>query len=131
MQAASQDFDIVVGIIDGDKQSVPRYFDSFEFKSEENNVQIWKKSGHEEYLLIIVGQKIGIETFILWNAEQVGITLDTYGFETVAKKLRPKFKSVSIETDPNYLRLLTDLHARQAPGFLTLERILNDFINPN
>lgn len=127
MQAASQDFDIVVGIVDGDKSSKPRYYDSFEFKAEENNVQLWKKPGSEEYLLIIVGEKIGIETFILWNAEQVGISLDTYGFETTAKRLRPKFKSVNIETDPNYLQLLADLRARQAPGFQTLERILNSF----
>lgn len=128
MQAASRDFDVVVGIIDGDKTSKPRYFDLFEFKIEENNVQLWKKSDSEEYLLIIVGQKIGVETFLLWNAEQVGISLETYGFEKTAKKMRPTFKTVAIETDPNYLRLLSDLHTRQAPGFITLERILNDII---
>lgn len=127
--AESGDFDIVIGIVDGDKSSKPRYFDSFEFLSEENNVQLWKKPDSDVYLIVIVGEKAGIETFILDNAKAVGLNLVTYGFETNAKKLGKKsFKTVAIETDPNYFQLLADLHAQQAPGFITLERILNDII---
>ena len=127
--AESGDFDVVVGIVDGDKASKPRYFDSFEFLSEENNVQLWKKMDSGVYLIVIVGKKIGIEAFILDNAKAVGISLIEYGFETDAKKLGTKyFKTVAIETDPNYLRLLNDLHTHQAPGFQTLERMLNDLI---
>jgi hypothetical protein len=127
--AESGDFDVVVGIVDGDKSSKPRYFDLFEFQLEENNIQLWKKPDSDVYLIVIIGKNVGIETFVLDNARAVGVSLVTYGFETNAKKLGRKFfKTVAIETDPNYLQLLADLHTRQAPGFLTLERILNDFI---
>ena len=132
MKSASRDFDLVIGIIDGDKTSKPRYFDAFEFVSEENNVQLWQKTNSKvEYLIVIIGKRIGIEAFMLQNAEQVGVSLYDYGFEATVKRLRPRFKSIGIEADSNYQQFLTDLYTRKAPGFLTLERILNDLIISN
>ncbi|UFH52927.1 hypothetical protein [Spirosoma sp. KNUC1025] len=64
----------------------------------------------------------------MWNAAQVNLNVADYGFHTDVRQLGVKLKSRSIETDPDYLKLLKDLHTRQAPGFLTLERILNDII---
>lgn len=83
------------------------------------------KPGSNQYLLII---DKAIETFLLWNALQVNLIITDYGFNTDVKQLGARLKSRAIETDPNYLRLLSDLHAQQAPGFITLERILNDLI---
>jgi hypothetical protein len=127
--ADSGDFDRVVGIVDGDKTSKPRYFDSFELMFEKDNVQLHKKSGAEEYLLVIVGKKVGIETFLLTNAEHVGVNFQDYGFDTAMKELKPRFKSVNIETDPNYRQLLTDLHALNAPGLITLQTLLHDLFH--
>ena len=130
MVVACYEFDIVVGIMDDDKTSIARYFDDFQRISEENNIRLLKKPEKEIYLILIVGRKVGIETFLRWNAEQVGIDLADYGFvidDTVkAKKRFSKFKKEAIKINPNYRRLLTDLYARSAPGLITLKTILYD-----
>ncbi|WP_461051332.1 hypothetical protein [Spirosoma arcticum] len=79
----------------------------------------------QQYLIVI---DKAIESFLIWNAERVGIDMQAYGFSPTVKLLRRQTKLPTIETDPNYLQLLTDLNARQAPGFLTLERILHDLV---
>ncbi|GAB2592185.1 hypothetical protein GCM10027190_45720 [Spirosoma areae] len=76
---------------------------------------------------IVVVDK-AIESFLLWNAECVEIDVSIYGFYNRTKHFRNQTKLPTIETDPAYYKLLTDLHTRQAPGFLTLERILNDLL---
>ena len=123
MKAAATGFDIVVGIIDDD-ETKPRYFDNFDKISEENNVQLLRKPDSNEYLIIIMFK--GAESFLLWNAQAVNLNVADYGFTNTVKGLRPRLKSPLIETDPNYLRLLADLHARKAPGFVTLHHLLND-----
>lgn len=130
MVAASQEFDIVVGIMDNDKTSTARYFDDFQWVSEGNNVRLLKKPEKEIYLILIVGRKVGIETFLRWNAEQVGINLSDYGFlidyTKKGKKKFSQFKKEAMKTDPNYRRLLTDLRALNAPGLITLQTLLHD-----
>lgn len=125
MKAAAKDFEVVAGIVDTD-QTTPRYFDLFIVLSEENNIRLLQRPSSGEYL--IMNTFTGIERFILWNAQQVDIDLIEYGFEKDVKLLGKRLKKLAIETDPDFLRLLSDLHARQAPGILTLERILNDLI---
>lgn len=101
------------------------FFKSFDVMQERHRL-ILKKNLSTNQAIIIIDK--AIETFILWNASQVSINMLDYGFAIDAKRLGDQFKSPSIETDPDFLRLLTDLHARQAPGILTLERLLNDLI---
>ena len=125
MKAAARDFEVVAGIVDTDT-TTPRYFDLFELVKEENNIRFLHRPESGEYL--IMNAFSGAEAFIIWNAKQVGIDLTDYGFANTVKGLIPRLKKLAIETDPEYRRLLTDLHARQAPGILTLERILNDLI---
>ncbi|WP_421827337.1 hypothetical protein [Larkinella sp.] len=85
------------------------------------------KPDSAEYVIII---DKAIESFLIWNAEQVNLNLALYDFPIKPKLLGEKLKTPSIQTDPNYLQLLTDLHTRQAPGFITLENLLNDFLTP-
>ena len=125
MKAAAKDFEVVAGIVDNDITK-PRYFDSFELISETNKVQLLQKPNSGEYLIVIMFK--GAESFLLWNANEVGISLADYGFATTVKGLIPRLKNIAIETDPDYLRLLTDLHTLQAPGFVTLHQLLNDLI---
>ncbi|MVM30198.1 hypothetical protein GO755_09145 [Spirosoma sp. HMF4905] len=115
---------ILIGFVDNDKRT-PTYFDDFDTITVENKVIFKKKQLVEHYLLVI---DKAIETFLIWNAQQVAIDLAEYGFTSNLKRLCQLMKRTTIGSDPNYLRLLTDLHTRQAPGFQTLERILNDFI---
>lgn len=113
-----------IGVVDNDKRKPP-YLLLFDGIIEENKVCLKQKGGRQNSLLVI---DKAIETFLLWNAEQVAIRLPDYGFPEDIKLLGRTLKTSAIETDPNYLRLLTDLRTRQAPGILTLERILNDLI---
>ena len=127
LETVKSDAVVLIGIVDNDKHK-PRYLRTFQTIEELNKVCFQHIPGANQYLLII---DKAIETFLLWNAAQVGLDMADYAFSSDIRSLGVKLKSQSIETDPNYLRLLTDLHTRRAPGFLTLERILNDFINPN
>ncbi|GAB4045042.1 hypothetical protein [Spirosoma litoris] len=124
LQTVRSDATILLGIVDNDKHK-PRYLREFETIEESNKVCFKHKPASNQYLIII---DKAIETFLLWNASQVNINVVDYGLSTDVRVLGGKLKSLAIETDPNYLQLLTDLHTRQAPGFLTLERILNDLI---
>ncbi|ADB37523.1 hypothetical protein [Spirosoma linguale] len=124
LQTVKSDDTILIGIVDNDKHK-PRYLREFETIEERDKVCFMHKPGSNQYLLII---DKAIETFLLWNALQVNLIITDYGFNTDVKQLGARLKSRAIETDPNYLRLLSDLHAQQAPGFITLERILNDLI---
>jgi len=124
LQTVRSDATILLGIVDNDKHK-PRYLRAFEPIEELNKVCFLHKPNSNQYLIII---DKAIETFLLWNAAQVNLTMADYGFTTDVRQLGAQLKRLAIETDPDYLRLLTDLHALQAPGFLTLERILNEFI---
>ena len=118
----------LIGIVDNDKKlniHCKGFFKSFDV-SQERDKLILKKNFSTNQSIIIIDK--AIETFILWNASQVDIDMFDYGFAVDPKRLGDQFKSPSIETDPEYLRLLTDLRTRQAPGILTLERLLNDLI---
>lgn len=124
LETVKSDSIILIGIVDNDKHK-PRFLRSFQTIEESNKVCFQHIPESNQYLIII---DKAIETFLLWNAAQVNLNIVEYGFAADIRSLGAKLKSQAIETDPNYLRLLADLHARQAPGFLTLERILNDLI---
>jgi hypothetical protein len=118
----------VIGIIDKDVTykpgRQPPYFDDFILDETVNKLTYGHKPNSSQYLIML---DKAIETFILWNAAQVAIQVTDYGFPENLRKFCKVLKSTTIETDPNYLRLLTDLRTRQAPGLITLQRILHDF----
>ncbi|CCH55206.1 hypothetical protein BN8_04447 [Fibrisoma limi BUZ 3] len=113
-----------IGFVDNDKR-VPPYLQSFATVLEENKIVIKRKGQTQQYLIVV---DKAIESFLLWNARQIGLHVSDYGFSSDIKTFGKALKTSSIGSNNNYLQLLADLHARQAPGFLTLERILNDFI---
>lgn len=120
---------IVVGIIDKDvtykPERKPTYFNDFQLEELGNKLTYGRKPGIHQHLILI---DKAIETFLLWNAARINLDVRLYNFSGDFKVFRRQIKSATIGTNLNYLQLLTDLHARQAPGFVTLERILNDFI---
>jgi hypothetical protein len=124
LETAKSDATILLGIVDNDKHK-PRYLREFETIDESNKVCFKHRQDSNQYLIII---DRAIETFLLWNAAQVSIKVTDYGFNSEIKQFGAQLKRQAVETDLNYLRLLADLHTQQAPGFLTLERILNDII---
>ncbi|MFD2570209.1 hypothetical protein ACFSUS_06155 [Spirosoma soli] len=113
-----------IGCVDNDKR-VPPYLLTFNTVLEQNKVLLKQKSDSNKYLIVI---DKAIESFLLWNARQISIDVSVYGFTDDIKLFGKALKTSSIGANSNYLQLLTDLRERQAPGFLTLERILNDLI---
>jgi len=119
----------VVGIVDKDvtykPERKPTYFNDFVLEEIGDKLTYGRKPGTRQQLILV---DKAIETFLLWNANQVNVDVSLYGFSGDLKVFCKQMKSATIGSDPNYRRLLVDLHTHQAPGFLTLERILNDFI---
>lgn len=113
-----------IGIVDNDKR-VPPYLVNFNTIFEQNRVALKRNDRANQYLIVI---DKAIESFLLWNAQQVGLNVTDYGFINDVKPFGKALKTSAIGGNLNYLQLLADLHARQAPGFLTLERILHDVI---
>ena len=116
------DESIRIGFVDNDKR-IPPYLLHFSTISEENKVLLKRNKQTNQHLIVI---DKAIESFLLWNAGQVGLKVADYGFIPDLKAFGKVLKTSAIGSNPNYLQLLTDLRARQAPGFLTLQRILND-----
>ena len=113
-----------IGVVDKDKRTPP-YLLTFDPAVESNKICFKRKDNLPHYLIVI---DKAIESFLLWNATQVSVNITDYGFPDEIKPLGKILKTSAIGANPDYLRLLTDLHARQAPGILTLERLLNDLI---
>jgi hypothetical protein len=122
LETVKSDAVTLLGIVDSDKHK-PRYLHHFEPLEEINKLYFCHKPESNQYLIII---DRAIETFLLWNALQVNLTLSDYGFPIEVKPLGARLKRQDIESDANYLRLLNDLRDRQAPGFITLQRILHE-----
>jgi hypothetical protein len=114
----------LIGFVDDDKR-VPPYFDDFEIIDSVDRVILKKKSDKQQYLIVI--QK-AIESFLIWNAEQVGIDLTDFGFPTDVKSLGNRLKSLQIEKDESFQALLAALDNQNAPGFVRIRSILNGLV---
>ncbi len=117
-----------IGIVDNDKKldrQCGGFFGTFNPVQQQHHLFVRHHPANEQIVIIL---DKAIETFLLWNAEQVGISIEKYGFSLTLKELGNQFKTPTIETDPNYIHLLTDLYTRQAPGIITLKNLLNDFV---
>lgn len=119
-----EDAGVRIGVVDNDKR-VPPYLLTFETVFEQNKVFLKRKGMTDQYLIVI---DKAIESFLLWNAEQVNLNVIDYGFINDVKLFGKALKTSAIGTNSDYLQFLTDLHTRQAPGFLSLERILHDLV---
>lgn len=126
MQNASLD-ECIIGIVDNDQEKrVPLYLREFDIIESANRILHKKKVGTNQTLIVL---DKAVESFLLWNAEQVQFDVTTLGFPTVPKLFgRRHLKYEHLDSDSDYTALLNILHTRQAPGFQTLERILNDLI---
>jgi hypothetical protein len=126
MKASAEE--CIIGIVDNDKEKrIPPYLLSFKTQYVDNRVIVKHNPSTNQSLLVI---DKAIESFILWNAEQVGLDISQYGFPLVPKLLGRRLKYEYIDTDSDFQLVLSELKNRQAPGFITLENILNDFLTP-
>jgi len=118
----------LIGIVDNDKKlniHCQGFFQAFELVSEQDKLIVRKHPETNQHLVIV---DKAIESFLIWNATEVDLDMTEYGFDKSVKQLGIQLKTPTIETDPQYKQLLTDLYDRQAPGFVTLQRILSELI---
>jgi len=118
----------LIGIVDNDKKldiHCKGFFRAFGIVEHYDKLFVRKHPLTNQHIIIV---DKAIESFLLWNAESVGIDVRQYGFDRSVKHFGLQLKTPSIETDPTYLQLLADLRTKQAPGLLTLERLLHEFI---
>lgn len=125
LETVRSDAVTLLGVIDNDKHK-PRYLRLFETIEEKDRL-CFKAIPNSNQFLIVIDK--AIESFLIWNANAVGVDLADYGFSAEVKQLGARLKRQDVETDPNYLRLLTDLHVQQAPGFITLQRLLHELVS--
>ena len=119
---------ILIGLIDNDKlKHTPRYFDDFIEIERGQCVSFRQKEDVrvEHYLIVL---ERAIETFLLYNAAQVGINVADFGFSEVQKEFQKNLKSQQIEDSENYQSLLKALRDQQAPDFIKIEAFLNQFL---
>ncbi|WP_159472116.1 hypothetical protein [Dyadobacter sp. 3J3] len=114
----------LIGFVDDDKR-IPPYFDDFEIIDSGDKVILKKKLEKDQYLIVI--QK-AIESFLIWNANQVGIDLAEHEFPKDVKLLGNRLKSLQIEKDENFQKLLIALDNQNAPGFVRIRSILNQLV---
>lgn len=119
---------VLIGLIDNDKlKHMPRYFDDFvEFERGKRVSFRQKEDVRVEHYLIVLDK--AIETFLLYNAVQVGINVADFGFSGIQKEFQKSLKSQQIEDSENYQSLLQSLRIQQAPDFVKIEAFLNQFI---
>jgi hypothetical protein len=119
----------LIGIVDNDKKlniHCKGFFAGFEQILYTDKVFLKRHPITHQHLVVI---DKAIDSFIWWNANEVDIDIKHYEFDSSSiKRFAMQLKTPIIETSSNYSQLLTDLYLSQAPGILTLERILNDII---
>lgn len=119
---------VMIGLIDNDKlKHMPRYFDDFAEFDRGGRVSFRQKEDlYVQHYLIVLER--AIETFLLYNAEQVGIKVADFGFSEIQKEFQKSLKSQQIEDSENYQSLLQALRIQQAPDFVKIEAFLNQFL---
>lgn len=116
----------LIGVVDNDKKldiHYQAYFKRFDLVLQENKI-IYRRFTEctiPQHLIIL---DKAIETFLLWNAQQIGIDVENYGLKKNPKQLGFALKQVNIGDNNEYRRLLIDLS--NSPGFITLRRILEE-----
>ena len=126
MEAERNDTVILVGFVDNDKR-IPPYFRDFEEIDCGNRVLFKQKEDYSVQHFLVVLDK-AIETFLLYNAAQVGINVADFGFSGIQKEFQKSLKSQQIEDSENYQSLLQSLRIQQAPDFVKIEAFLNQFL---
>lgn len=117
---------VLVGIVDDDPlPRQPTYLKDFDLLEKENRVLLKKKPGKDHY---VVSVQPAIEKFLIENCKSVGEKLSNYGFPDDLKQFTKHTKKPEIEQNQRFIDLLKELKNKNAPGILTLEKMLTQFL---
>lgn len=115
---------ILVGIVDDDRRQ-PTYLKDFDLLEKENGVLLKKKPGAEHYVISVMP---AIEKFLIENCKSIGEKPSDYGFPDDLKQFCKHTKKPEIEQNQRFIDLLKELKTKNAPGMLTLEKMLTQFL---
>lgn len=115
-----------VGFIDNDKKNVPPYFDEFE-TVDENDALIFKKHpGTNDYVIVA---KPAIEKFLLSQLDELNKKPSDYDLPDDFKEFRKQLKSMRIQHNEGYKRLLADLVAENTSGITFIKNKITGLQN--
>ncbi len=114
----------LIGVIDDDKRTPP-YLDDFQRVKSANAVSLKKKPGHEHYVIVV---SPALEKFIISNCQMVGITLPDFNLPDNLKQLTKITKKPHVSSNTNINDLLMELKRLSAPGIVSLETFLREFL---
>ncbi len=116
---------ILIGLIDDDKHKPP-YFNDFQEFDRGQRVSFRRKASTNQYLIVL---EKAIETFLLHNAEAVGLNMPDFGFSDNLRDFKHQLKRMSIGSNVDYLKILTELKQKRAPDFVKIDIFLSVFID--
>nr|WP_256969616.1 hypothetical protein [Crenothrix polyspora] len=108
--------DFALGIVDRDKRELDRTND-FKLLVSKHNLELHIRPNKNHYLIF----HKPIEKWILNEAQQVNITLDTYDLPTTLKEL-VNMKCEANKNDPRFKKLFRDLKSQNASGINLLAK---------
>jgi hypothetical protein len=117
---------IALGIIDEDKNKGPAAKYLLEFKSiaEENSLFLKRHPQRNHYLIIICPE---IESWLLNNANSVGLNPIDFGLEDNLKGFKQITKIKSIDNNIGFYRFIKELIKKETPGVITLKNWIEAF----
>ena len=116
---------VLVGVVDQDKSSVPKYFRQFEEKSYTDGVRFKKHPAHEQYLIALDPP---LERFLLKAASAVNITLSEFGLPDELKEFIKETKNPNIGDSVYFRGLIEKLILLESPSILALQEIIRGFL---
>jgi len=105
-----------VGIIDKDKKHI-NYLNEFELAASSEDLFLFKHPLKHHYIIQI---SPAIESFIIKSANEVGISLKTFGLSDDLNGLKKITKRQTSRTNPILRRLFSELKNKKAPQVVTL-----------
>ncbi len=118
---------VLIGLTDFDKQNVPHYFDEFEEINSENHVFHKQKPNTNQHIILI---KPAVEKWLLQQASSVGVKISNYGFPEDLRELKKITTHDSIQRDRKFEAFIRDMKDRNAPGILSLLKIIVSHYTP-
>ena len=117
----------VVGVIDDDKKSIPKYFEQFEIIEKKDNLLKKKHPSREHYLIVL---HPAFEDWVFAAADKVGIDPadSKYGFKT-KKYFRNISKNKNVDENQKVKGFLNDIKQQKNSPMTTIKKWITEILD--